>query len=79
MNSESKTPHGVVPGSRHGNGRAERRNHRPTANIAARSRSRSLDRVVILVRFDVRVGVAGVILALRFFCDLNVALARLGQ
>jgi|688.fasta_scaffold376785_2 hypothetical protein len=77
MISDNKTPHGVVPGSRHGNGRAERRNHRATITIAARSRSLFL--VVILVRLDVRVGVAGEFLALGFFRDLNVTLIGLGQ
>ena len=76
MISDNRTPHEVVPGSRHGNGRAERRNQRATTTIAARSRSLFL--VVILVRLDVRVGVAGEFLALGFFCDLNVALVRLG-
>ena len=77
MISDSKTPHGVVPDSRQGNGRAERRNHRATTVIAARSRSLCL--VVILVRLDIGVGVTGKFLALGFFRDLNVALVGLGQ
>lgn len=75
--SDNKTPHGAVSVLRHGNGRAERRNQRATTTIAARSRSLFL--VVILVRLDVGVGVAGIFLALRFLGDLNVALVRLSE
>ena len=77
MISDNRTPQGVVSVFRHGKGRAERRNQRATTSIAARSRSLFL--VVILVRLDVRVGVAGEFLTLGFFRDLNVPLIGLGQ